>query len=209
MMTDPTELVQSVYAAVCRSIGTYPSRPFLHIPAVCCQSYHNGPIDLTYAELGQRLEMARETYALAGYQAGQRVALLLENRPDFFVHWFALNALGVSVVPINGEMAASETTVANIGDCNLTAQTIMFSSIEIHCENKDLERRFKLLPDLSKYNENQALLRKINEEVELLKNKSFKSKTDDEAAVNKLQREFKKQNEAFGPTRRSRTVRWS
>ncbi len=40
--------------------------------------------------------------------AGQRVGLLLENRPAFFEHWFALNALGVSVVPINPDLRAGE-----------------------------------------------------------------------------------------------------
>ena len=35
-------------------------------------------------------------------------ALLLENRPAFLFHWFALNALGVSVVPINAEMRSAE-----------------------------------------------------------------------------------------------------
>ncbi len=34
-------------------------------------------------------------YADAGYGPGHRVGLLLENRPAFFLHWFALNALGV------------------------------------------------------------------------------------------------------------------
>ena len=32
---------------------------------------------------------------------GHRVGLMLENRPAAFLHWFALNALGASVVPLN------------------------------------------------------------------------------------------------------------
>ena len=108
MTADRSGATHSVYAAVCASVGEYASRPFLHIPAVCCRSYHDGPIDLSYREIGRRVESMRKSYAQAGYRSGHRVALLLENRPDFFVHWFALNALGVSVVPINGEMAAEE-----------------------------------------------------------------------------------------------------
>ncbi len=50
----------------------------------------------------------RERYAAAGYGHGHRAGLLLENRPDFFLHWFALNALGVGVVPINNDMRAAE-----------------------------------------------------------------------------------------------------
>ena len=108
MTPDRFGATHSVHAAVRASVGEYASRPFLHIPALCCQSYHDGPIDLSYQELGRRVARARESYAEAGYCVGHRVALLLENRPDFFVHWFALNALGVSVVPINGEMATEE-----------------------------------------------------------------------------------------------------
>ena len=44
----------------------------------------------------------------AGYGHGHRVGLLLENRPAFLFHWFALNALGVSVVPINADMRSAE-----------------------------------------------------------------------------------------------------
>ncbi len=47
-------------------------------------------------------------YAAAGYGHGHRVGLMLENRPAFLFHWFALNALGASVVPINAEMRSAE-----------------------------------------------------------------------------------------------------
>lgn len=33
---------------------------------------------------------------------------MLENRPAFFLHWLALNALGVSVVPLSTELRAAE-----------------------------------------------------------------------------------------------------
>ena len=46
-------------------------------------------------------------YAAAGYGHGHRVGLLLENRPAFFTHWLALNALGVSIVPIHADMRAA------------------------------------------------------------------------------------------------------
>jgi acyl-CoA synthetase (AMP-forming)/AMP-acid ligase II len=36
------------------------------------------------------------------------VALMLENRPDHFLHMWALNGLGVSVVPVNADYMAHE-----------------------------------------------------------------------------------------------------
>ena len=47
-------------------------------------------------------------YAQAGYGAGHRVGLLLENRPAFFTHWLALNALGASIVPIHADLRSAE-----------------------------------------------------------------------------------------------------
>src|SRR5439155_7141874 len=59
------------------------------------------------ADAGRRLEW-RDAYASAGYGHGHRVALLLENRPEFFFHYLALNALGVSIVPINPDYRHDE-----------------------------------------------------------------------------------------------------
>ncbi len=47
-------------------------------------------------------------YARAGYTAGHRVALLLENRPVFLEHYLALNALGCGIVPVNPEYRHDE-----------------------------------------------------------------------------------------------------
>ena len=33
---------------------------------------------------------------------------MLENRPAVFVHWFALNRLGASVVPLNPDLRPAE-----------------------------------------------------------------------------------------------------
>ena len=58
--------------------------------------------------MAERVERLRAAYADAGYGAGHRVALLLENRPVFFEHCLALNALGVGIVPINPDYRHDE-----------------------------------------------------------------------------------------------------
>lgn len=63
---------------------------------------------IRWGEAAERIERLRAAYARAGYGHGHRVGLLLENRPAFIFHWLALNALGVSVVPINAEMRSAE-----------------------------------------------------------------------------------------------------
>ncbi|MGI9285433.1 MAG: AMP-binding protein [Pseudomonadales bacterium] len=98
----------SVYQAFRDTVATYPKQAFVHIPASSAKSYSKTAVDLTYAQADQRIDELKEQYHAAGYGHGQRVGLLLENRADFFLHWFALNSLGVSVVPINGEMTQDE-----------------------------------------------------------------------------------------------------
>ncbi len=44
----------------------------------------------------------------AGYGAGHRVALALDNRPEFFCHFLALARLGASIVPLNAAMGLAE-----------------------------------------------------------------------------------------------------
>jgi acyl-CoA synthetase (AMP-forming)/AMP-acid ligase II len=62
----------------------------------------------TYAQSAAEVGRLRDLYADAGIGHGHRVGLMLENRPAFFFHWLALNALGASVVPLNTEWRRTE-----------------------------------------------------------------------------------------------------
>ncbi len=108
--------MNTVYQAFVQAAEKYPENDFLHIPASACTSYAKGSITYSYAEFRDLVSRALTLYSRAGLgvralenkQKTLRVALLLENRPEFFQHFFALNALGVSVVPVNGEMQPQE-----------------------------------------------------------------------------------------------------
>ncbi|WP_459617157.1 AMP-binding protein [Bordetella sp. 2513F-2] len=98
----------TVYQAFRNTTERWGGNPFLCTLPETAEIYGIGPGELRYADALARIEALREAYAAAGYGHGHRVGLLLENRPAFFLHWFALNALGASVVPINGDLRAAE-----------------------------------------------------------------------------------------------------
>jgi acyl-CoA synthetase (AMP-forming)/AMP-acid ligase II len=85
-----------------------PANEFLFVDAVTAQVYGIPAQPISWGKAAAEVERLRGAYARAGYGHGHRVGLLLENRPAFLFHWFALNALGVSVVPMNAEMRSAE-----------------------------------------------------------------------------------------------------
>lgn len=107
-MSGEHNLTTTVHQAFSIATQRWAKQPFLCILPETAEHYAIDSGELTYAKAGARLEALACAYRDAGYGHGHRVGLLLENRPAFFLHWFALNALGVSVVPINADMRAAE-----------------------------------------------------------------------------------------------------
>ena len=87
---------------------TYPDRPYLNVLSETAQAYDIAEGEISYGDLLERITARKKAYERAGYGPGLRVGILLENRPVVFEHWLALNALGVSMVPINPELRAAE-----------------------------------------------------------------------------------------------------
>jgi acyl-CoA synthetase (AMP-forming)/AMP-acid ligase II len=94
----------TVWDAFQRSRQHCGSMPFLHIPEHC----GGGPVDLTYEEMGTAVEATMEVYRRAGYGPGHHVALWLDSRDSFYLHWLTLNALGATVVPLGAELSVAE-----------------------------------------------------------------------------------------------------
>lgn len=101
-------LSTTVYQSFLQSAQTWPAQAFLCVMQETADIYGIGPGEITYQEAQERIQDLKAAYEAAGYGHGHRAGLLLENRPAFILHWFALNALGVSVVPINAELRAAE-----------------------------------------------------------------------------------------------------
>lgn len=98
----------TVAHAFAQSVARFGARPFLAMLPETAAIYGVPAGETSYAQMRSRIEPLRSAYAAAGYGHGHRVGLLLENRPAFFLHWFALNGLGVSVVPINPDLRSAE-----------------------------------------------------------------------------------------------------
>ena len=100
--------MSTVHALFTRTAARTPQADFLFVEAVTARTYGIDGGAIGWARAATQVEPLRQAYAAAGYGHGHRVGLLLENRPAFFLHWFALNALGVSVVPIHADLRAAE-----------------------------------------------------------------------------------------------------
>src|SRR5690242_4877070 len=98
----------SVAAAFAASAERGPDRVFLHVLPETASAYGIAAGDITYGAAAEAIGCLRGAYAEAGYGCGHRVGLMLENRPAFFLHWFALNGLGVSVVPLSTALRSAE-----------------------------------------------------------------------------------------------------
>lgn len=115
-MTDQQTLDDAFRTVVARR----PGLACLCVPPSPGRDYAPGGLEWTYGELAARVEAAAGTYRRAGYGHGHRVALLLENRPDFMVHFLALNRLGICVVPVNPDYRRQDMThLFEQSDCEL------------------------------------------------------------------------------------------
>lgn len=98
----------TVYDYFARAHARWPDRPMLNVLPETAEAYAIPAGDISYAEAMGRVDDFANRFQKAGIGEGMRVALLLENRPDYFLVWLALNQLRASVVPINPDLRASE-----------------------------------------------------------------------------------------------------
>jgi crotonobetaine/carnitine-CoA ligase len=98
----------TLYETLQRTVAKYGDRPAYAVPPMAGRAYHPDGWEITWAETLAGVEEKRRLYAQAGYARGHRVAMLFDQRPEFFFHYYALNALGVSVVPVNPDYRREE-----------------------------------------------------------------------------------------------------
>jgi acyl-coenzyme A synthetase/AMP-(fatty) acid ligase len=79
----------------------FPDHPFLHAPSETAEIYALEQPNFTYAEARQAIDRLIVAYGRIGIGERMRVGLALENRPEFFLNFIALNAVGASASPMN------------------------------------------------------------------------------------------------------------
>lgn len=97
---DATRLV-TVHDAFRVSVASHPGSAFLCVPPRPGRDYHENGYEITYAAAADAVDALIASYRAAGFGLGHRVALMLDNQPEHFLHFLALNALGIAQVPVN------------------------------------------------------------------------------------------------------------
>lgn len=100
--------VATPYQAFARTAARRPDLVFALAPAVARLPWAPDGFRITYGEAAAQVAALQAGYASAGYGRGSRLAILMQNRPEFLLHWLALNAIGASIVPLNGDMRPDE-----------------------------------------------------------------------------------------------------
>jgi crotonobetaine/carnitine-CoA ligase len=100
--------VSTVFEAFMATAEAAPGHAFLCAPPAPGRAWHPDGVEMSYATVRSEVLRLREAYRAAGYGHGHRVALLFENRPEFFFHYLAVNALGCGVVPVNPDYRHDE-----------------------------------------------------------------------------------------------------
>lgn len=98
----------TIDAAFKAAVSAHGDRPFLAVPANGERDYLPAGFEISYRAAGTRIAALAATYRQAGYGPGHRVAMLLENRPDYVLHKLALNGIGACCVPINPDLRPTE-----------------------------------------------------------------------------------------------------
>ena len=63
---------------------------------------------ITWAQIHERVSEVAAALRERGVRAGDRVAIMMTNRPEFLETMFAANAIGAIVVPVNFRLAPDE-----------------------------------------------------------------------------------------------------
>jgi acyl-coenzyme A synthetase/AMP-(fatty) acid ligase len=91
----------SVYQAFQDCVGRFGDNDFLRAPPGNTADGSPQGVSYSYAETLAHVDALIPRYAARGLEKGERVALIFDSRLEVYLHLLALNALGVSIVPLH------------------------------------------------------------------------------------------------------------
>ena len=98
----------SIYEVLSAAAAKWSCRPLLHVTESTALAYDIAPGSVSYSETLERADAWAARLSESGCRPGMRLAVLLENRPEFFEILLAANRLGASVVPVNPDLRSAE-----------------------------------------------------------------------------------------------------
>ncbi|SEP12682.1 crotonobetaine/carnitine-CoA ligase [Salinihabitans flavidus] len=101
-----TDTIGAFFDTAVRAHG---ARAFIAVPADEERPYHPAGLEWSYAEAAAQVGTLRAALEGAGYGHGDRIAVLLGNRPEMVLFKLACNILGISWVPVNPDYRPAET----------------------------------------------------------------------------------------------------
>jgi acyl-CoA synthetase (AMP-forming)/AMP-acid ligase II len=99
---------ETIGGAFGAAAAAYADRSFLAAPAGNHRSYHPTGYEISFAQAKAEVADLCRFWQAQRLGHGHRVAVLLDNRPEHFLHKLALSTLGISCVPINPDYRAGE-----------------------------------------------------------------------------------------------------
>lgn len=80
-----------------------------HKTALICESSGGVVNRYSYLELNQEINRTANLFYTLGIRKGDKVALHLDNCPEFIFCWFGLAKIGAIMVPINARLLCEES----------------------------------------------------------------------------------------------------
>ena len=99
---------KTVYHALSGAAKKWPNRPAFEVMPETAKTYNITCGPIKYSAVLEKADEWANRFEAARYCRGMRVAVLLENRPMYFMVWAGLNRIGASIVPINPDLRRAE-----------------------------------------------------------------------------------------------------